>query len=163
MSHDVQRLIDLVDRLGRPRILVLGDLILDRYTFGDAERVSQEAPVLVLRADRQESRLGGAASVALLLRGLDAQVTLIGVVGADAAAKETRSLLDNAGVRHEHVVADSSRPTTVKERFIGRAQNRHPHQILRVDNEERHALAPGLERELLDRVMQELSQSDVVL
>ena len=60
----------LLASLGHPRILVLGDLILDRYTFGNAERVSPEAPVVVLRVDGKEVRLGGAASVALLLRGL---------------------------------------------------------------------------------------------
>ena len=61
----------IIDALLQPRILVLGDLILDRYTWGDAERVSPEAPVLVLRVDSREVRLGGAGSVAMLLRGLE--------------------------------------------------------------------------------------------
>ena len=68
--------------------------MLDRYTWGNAERVSPEAPVLVLRADTCEARLGGAASVAALLRGLDAQVTLAGVVGDDADGRLLRELLD---------------------------------------------------------------------
>ena len=65
MSAD---LISLVQRLGRPRVLVIGDLMLDRYVWGDAERISQEAPVILLRADRREERLGGASSVATMLQ-----------------------------------------------------------------------------------------------
>src|SRR6202035_1002018 len=75
MSKD---LIDLVQRLGQPRVLVVGDLMLDRYVWGDAERISQEAPVILLRAERREERLGGASSVATLLRGLGGQGLLGG-------------------------------------------------------------------------------------
>src|SRR5947209_6077760 len=73
----------LVHRLGRPRVLVIGDVILDRYIFGTAERMSQEAPVPVLLADQREERLGGAASVASMLAVLGAEVQLLGVVGTD--------------------------------------------------------------------------------
>src|SRR5437899_9407326 len=83
MSAD---LIDLVQRLGQPRVLVLGDVMLDRYIWGDAERISQEAPVILLHADRREERLGGASSVATMLRALGAKVSLFGVVGDDADA-----------------------------------------------------------------------------
>src|SRR5437899_10827887 len=79
-------LLEIVENLGSPRILVLGDAILDRYIWGDAERVSQEAPVILLRADRDEIRLGGAANVANMVRGLEASVTLATVVGDDANA-----------------------------------------------------------------------------
>ena len=67
MSAD---LIELVEKLGRPRILVVGDVMLDRYIWGDAERISQEAPVILLRADKREERLGGASSVATMLSAL---------------------------------------------------------------------------------------------
>ncbi len=70
MSAD---LIDLVRKLGQPRVLVVGDLMLDRYVWGDAERISQEAPVILLHADRREERLGGASSVATMLRALGAK------------------------------------------------------------------------------------------
>src|SRR5271169_2813730 len=73
MAHD---LIQRVASLGKPRILVVGDLILDRYVWGYAERISQEAPVPLLRADQREHRLGGAASVATMLRALEAEVAL---------------------------------------------------------------------------------------
>src|SRR5258708_20174478 len=78
-------LLEIVQKLGSPRLLVLGDSILDRYIWGDAERVSQEAPVILLRADRDEVRLGGAANVANMVRGLRADVTLLTVVATDPA------------------------------------------------------------------------------
>src|SRR5271155_2787287 len=120
MSAD---LIDLVQRLGQPRVLVVGDLMLDRYIWGDAERISQEAPVILLRADRREERLGGASSVATMLRALGARVSLMGGVGADAEAARVRGILNQLGIDMEGVVVDPMRPTTVKERYIGRAQH----------------------------------------
>src|SRR4051812_47996325 len=92
-AADGSHLIELVQQLGEPRVLVLGDLMLDRYVWGDAERISQEAPVILLHADRREERLGGASSVATLLRALGARVSLAGVVGADADGERIRRLL----------------------------------------------------------------------
>jgi len=161
MSHN--DLLTTLDGLGRPRLLVLGDLILDRYTFGNAERVSQEAPVLLLRADRREARLGGAANVCNMLRGLDAECVCCGVVGDDADGREMRAMLIEAGVDDSGLLADPSRPTTVKERFIGRAANRHPHQILRVDSEVRDPLAAELAQRLLARVLELLPDCHALL
>src|SRR4029077_17979982 len=137
-------LVDIVQNLGSPRVLILGDTILDRYIWGDAERVSQEAPVILLRADRDEIRLGGAANVANMVRGLGAQVTLATVVGDDADASTLVRALETAGISPLAGIRDSSRPTTGKERFIGKAQNRHPHQMLRVDRETRAPLAEAI-------------------
>src|SRR5205823_3663170 len=99
-------LIDLVQNLGRPRVLVVGDLMLDRYVWGDAERISQEAPVILLHADKREERLGGASSVATLLRALDAKVGLAGVVGADSNATRIRQLLTDLDIDQEAVLTD---------------------------------------------------------
>ncbi len=85
-----------LDQVGHPRLLVLGDLILDRYTWGAAARVSPEAPVLVLDAEETEVRPGGAASVAALLRGLDADVSLAGLVGNDSDGRTLRLILSEA-------------------------------------------------------------------
>src|SRR5687768_14450653 len=123
MSAD---LIELVQRLGRPRVLVVGDLMLDRYVWGDAERISQEAPVILLRADRREERLGGASSVATMLSALQADVSLVGVVGSDSDGHRVRKILDDLHVGATGVRDDVARPTTVKERYIGRAQHKHP-------------------------------------
>lgn len=155
--------VQTVARIGTPRLLVVGDLVLDRYSWGSAQRVSPEAPVLVLEADEQESRLGGAASVARLARGLDASVMLVGVIGTDPDGQELCKLLDDVGIDASFVATDPSRPTTVKQRFVGRASGRHAHQILRVDREQRHAIDGGLEASLLKSIQAALVQADALL
>jgi D-beta-D-heptose 7-phosphate kinase/D-beta-D-heptose 1-phosphate adenosyltransferase len=160
MSHDV---IDLVQRLGQPRVLVLGDLMLDRYVWGDAERISQEAPVILLRAERREERLGGASSVAAMLRALGARVMLAGVVGNDPDGGRVRQLLTDLAIDHEAVVTDAGRPTTVKERYVGKAQHRHPQQMLRVDHEDRRPLSESLRRQIEVVVQSQLRRADIVL
>ena len=156
-------LVESLRRIDSPRILVLGDVMLDRYIWGDAERISPEAPVLVLRADRQEVRPGGAASVAALLRALDCRASVAGVAGADADGETLLELLRQAGVGCQALLADSGRPTTSKERFIGRAANRHAHQILRVDRESREPLPVALENRLIDEVQRQLHQTGALL
>src|SRR6478735_1757022 len=111
-------LINLVERLGEPQVVVVGDVMLDRYVWGNAERISQEAPVILLRADHREERLGGASSVATMLRALGAKVSLAGVVGDDADGERVRRQLSDLGIDQAAVLTDAGRPTTVKERYI---------------------------------------------
>src|SRR5947209_8744786 len=156
-------LAELVQNLGQPRVLVVGDLMLDRYVWGDAERISQEAPVVLLHADKREERLGGASSVATLLRALGARVALAGVVGPDADGQRIRRALLDLGINDEAVLVDPDRPSTVKERYIGRAQQRHPQQMIRVDYEVRAVLGPAVERQLGQAIARQLGRADVVL
>jgi len=160
MSAD---LIELVQRLGQPRVVVVGDLMLDRYVWGDAERISQEAPVILLHADRREERLGGASSVATMLRALGARVSLAGVVGNDFDGARIRQMLTDLGIDREGVINDPDRPSTVKERYIGRAQHRHPQQMIRVDYEDRSPLSEGLAGHLIVAINQLLKKADIVL
>src|SRR5438067_11445834 len=160
MSAD---LIDLVQNLGRPRVLVVGDVMLDRYVWGDAARISQEAPVILLQADKREERLGGASSVATMLRALGARVMLAGVVGDDADGARIRRMLVELGIDDAAVLVDGSRPSSVKERYIGRAQARHPQQMIRVDYEVRTPLSASVEAELARAVAQQMDRADVVL
>jgi D-beta-D-heptose 7-phosphate kinase/D-beta-D-heptose 1-phosphate adenosyltransferase len=156
-------LIELVQQLGQPRVLVVGDLMLDRYVWGDAERISQEAPVILLHADQREERLGGASSVATMLRALGARVALAGVVGADADGNRLRQLLIELGIDQGGVLTDPDRPTTVKERYIGRAQQRHPQQMIRVDYEVRTPISEAMEAQLCQAVAAHLHGADIVL
>ena len=117
------------DELARARVLVVGDAMLDRYWFGAVERISPEAPVPVVRVQREEERLGGAANVALGLKALGAQVTLLTVVGDDEPARSLRRLLERAGVA-ARLGSDPKLHTIVKLRIIGRSQ-----QLIRVDFE----------------------------
>ena len=156
-------LIDLVQRLGQPRVLVVGDLMLDRYVWGDAERISQEAPVILLKADRREERLGGASSVATMLKALGARVAIAGVVGSDQDGRRIRHLLGDLSIDHEGVITDPNRPTTVKERYIGRAQHRHPQQMIRVDYEDRRALEENIAAQIWNVLKPQLRKTDIVL
>jgi D-beta-D-heptose 7-phosphate kinase / D-beta-D-heptose 1-phosphate adenosyltransferase len=160
MSFD---LIRRVEMLGNPRVLVVGDLILDRYIWGFAERISQEAPVPLLRADHREHRLGGAASVATMLRALGAQVRLVGGVGQDHEAELVRRMLVDQGIDDRLVLPLADRPTTLKERYVGRAQDRHPQQMIRVDYETRDPIPAVVEARLHGLLESAVSWADVVL
>lgn len=156
-------LIERVETLSRPRVLVVGDLILDRYVWGDAERISQEAPVPLLRADHREHRLGGAASVATMLRALEAEVDLVGVIGRDGEAAVVRSILGELGIGDSFLVEAGDRPTTLKERYIGRAQDRHPQQMIRVDYEVREPVGADASNRLMRNLEQALDRCRIVL
>jgi D-beta-D-heptose 7-phosphate kinase/D-beta-D-heptose 1-phosphate adenosyltransferase len=148
---------------GHPRLLVIGDLMLDRYVWGDAERVSPEAPVLVLREDLDEVRPGGAANVASFLKGLEAEVVVAGVVGDDAEGRILKNLLGEFSGEITAVITDESRQTTTKQRFVGRAAQRQPHQILRVDRETRTPLSTEIEGRLIEAILGMIPSCDVVL
>ena len=115
----------------RARVLVVGDVMLDRYWFGDVSRISPEAPVPVVRMERSEDRPGGAANVARNARALGAKVSLLAVVGEDEAAGALARLLEGDGVSAS-LHPDASLHTTIKLRVIGRQQ-----QLLRIDFETR--------------------------
>lgn len=117
------------NKLQQVRLLVVGDVMLDRYWFGDVDRISPEAPVPVVKVERMEERLGGAANVARNIASLGAFSHLLSVVGPDEAGHRLQSLLDEEGIG-ARLQVDDSIDTTVKLRIIGRQQ-----QLLRVDFE----------------------------
>jgi D-beta-D-heptose 7-phosphate kinase/D-beta-D-heptose 1-phosphate adenosyltransferase len=162
-SSSPAALLAALDRLGHPRLLVVGDLMLDRYTWGNTDRISPEAPVPILRADDQDDRLGGAAVVAQLLRGLEAEVTCAGMVGADAAGETVLRLLDESGIMRDNVLRDLGRPTTVKERFMGRSAGKYGQQILRVDREMCEPMSASQERQFCDALIGKVGSYDAVL
>lgn len=154
---------DLLSRAESLRILVLGDLMLDQYTIGEAARVSQEAPILVLKSQQQHSMLGGAANVANMLRGLDVRAAAAGVVGPDVGGEQVRRQFDHAQIEHKAVVTDTSRCTTVKQRFVGRTHGRNSSQLLRVDHECCDPITPPICTQLDDAISLQLQVMDAVL
>ena len=152
------RLIELVENLPPSRVVLLGDLMVDRYLYGNAERLSPEAPVPVLHYQREEIRLGGAGGVAADLAALGATVRVIGVVGADDGAAQLRRLLIECGADCGTLVEDPARPTIAKVRLVGLAQHRHPQQMMRLDFEDPAALTSETCQKVLanlDRVLGE--------
>ena len=118
------------NQFSKTRLLVVGDVMLDRYWFGDTGRISPEAPVPVVQVEKIDERLGGAANVARNASALGAQTTILGVVGEDEAGKRIEQLLFESGVQSQ-LQTDGNVPTTVKLRVIARQQ-----QLIRLDFEE---------------------------
>ncbi|MEL7533060.1 MAG: PfkB family carbohydrate kinase [Bacteroidota bacterium] len=113
------------------KVLVIGDLMIDRYLWGKVERISPEAPVPIVAVQKEENRLGGAANVALNLQSLEAEVSLAGLIGNDEMGSVLRREMQNQGFSQDLILALSSRCTTVKTRVLGNHQ-----QMIRVDKED---------------------------
>jgi len=151
-------LLDILASFQRARVLVLGDVMLDRFVYGSVERTSPEAPVPVMALERTADMPGGAANVARNAVALGAQVVLIGVVGADEPARELREHLGRAAGLQIHLILDSARPTTTKTRYVADRQ-----QILRTDVELAAPLAAPVAETLLAQFDAALADTDVVI
>jgi len=134
----------IVHDMQRARVAVIGDLMLDRYIWGEVERISPEAPVPVVRLRGESVNLGGAANVAANVGALGADVQLFGVVGDDAEGEQLRFLMERANFGAEGVVTAPSRQTIVKTRVIAGSQH-----LVRIDRESTDLLEHGVERKLL--------------
>ncbi len=144
--------------IGHPRILVVGDLMLDRYVWGSVERISPEAPIPVLKVTEQEDRPGGAFRVAAALAALDARVECAGVVGEDPDGAALVRLLDEFGVDARAVLRLPGRPTTVKTRMVARVQ-----QLFRVDREVAEPIPESAQAWLAKRSEAAVRRADAVL
>lgn len=142
--------------------VVVGDFMLDELVLGDAERLSADAPVPVLRVRERRHTPGGAANLALDLAAMQARVLVVGVVGDDVAGRILRTVLEDAGVDCSGLLTDPERPTTTKRNMVGLAQQRHPQKMFRLDEESRAPLT-GQGREGVEAAFgAALEQADVV-
>jgi len=137
-------------------VLVVGDVMLDEYVWGDVERISPEAPVPIVEFRENTYALGGAGNAAANLASLKADAVLVGVVGRDHEAGVLRSLITEFGI--DHRLVDSERPTTTKTRVIGGSQ-----QVLRIDREDREDVPAEIESSLFDLVAERLVAADCLL
>jgi len=156
-ANDIE-LADRVRHFSDARVAVLGDVILDRYVSGDAQRLSPEAPIPVLRPTGNRCTLGGAANVALNIATLGGRTRLIGVVGSDPAGQETRRLVQASEGIDGMLVIAPARPTTCKTRFMAGT-----HQLLRLDEETTEPLAADTAAELLASFAAALDWADIVV
>ncbi len=140
-------------------VLVFGDIMLDRYVFGEVRRISPEAPIPVLRAQRAQAVLGGAGNVAKNVVALGAHAILLGLIGDDEAGREVIATVNaEAGAIVLHAVAEAGRPTTVKTRFMSGA-----HQLLRLDEETTAPVGPEAAGALLSAYEAALPGCDIVV
>lgn len=139
------------------RVLVVGDIMLDRYIWGKVSRISPEAPVPVVKLERTTVTLGGAGNVANNLSGLGCGVSVVGVCGRDHAAAELQQLLSQKSITHQ-LIEEAGRPTTTKTRIMA-----HTQQALRLDEESSRALSPETEQRVLAAASRELGKCQAVI
>lgn len=158
MKVNKKKLKNIISRFKNKNILVVGDLVLDHHIFGRVERISPEAPVPVVWANREDFVCGGAANVGLNLRSLGAKVSLCGVIGRDHFGKLLFSLMGKSGINTNLVVLDIQRPTTIKTRIIASHQ-----QVVRVDWESVEFLSGRMNKLLFKKIKNNINNFDAVI
>jgi rfaE bifunctional protein kinase chain/domain len=147
-----------VDRFPRARILVIGDIIMDEYIWGDVSRISPEAPVPVVDVRSETKMLGGAANVIHNISTLGASPILCGVIGADRTGQEILNEVSQMGLKPDGIVTEHGRPTSIKTRVVA-----HNQQIVRFDRERRTEIRPESTQKLLDIVEKNLKNLDGIV
>ncbi|TXI15570.1 MAG: D-glycero-beta-D-manno-heptose-7-phosphate kinase [Pedobacter sp.] len=137
----------LFDKFNTLNILIVGDVMIDTYIWGHVDRISPEAPVPVVSTIKKESRLGGAANVALNVQSLGANPLICSVIGDDIEGNQFQQLLNAQNLSNQGIVQVKGRPTTVKTRVIG-----HHQQIVRIDSETDQAISPETTTLVFDRI-----------
>jgi len=145
-------------RFSRCRVLILGDLMLDEYMWGMVSRISPEAPVPVVAVRSESAKVGGAGNVATNVAALGGQVSLIGLIGDDAAAERLSHELELAGVKSDGLIVDRSRPTTVKSRVVAGSQH-----VVRFDRENDAPLSRAMRERIVAAVRDRLPEAEVLL
>jgi rfaE bifunctional protein kinase chain/domain len=158
IADAIPRLKRLIPRLRGKRIGVLGDLMLDRYLWGTASRLSPEAAVPVVDFVEQSECLGGAGNVAANIAALGARVKAFGVIGNDEPGRALQKCLRAANIADKGIIADSKRVTTVKTRIIARH-----HHVVRVDHERREALSSETQAKLIRQIFPSLKHLDALV
>jgi D-glycero-beta-D-manno-heptose-7-phosphate kinase len=148
----------IIENFAERRIIVLGDLMLDEFIWGEVRRVSPEAPVPIVEVKRETWNLGGAANVIANLLALGVQTIPIGIVGVDDSAQLIRRRLAEVGAENSRLVSDPSRPTTRKTRIVA-----HSQQMIRADRESRVPIAPEMEDRIISVFSDALKDADAVI
>jgi D-glycero-beta-D-manno-heptose-7-phosphate kinase len=154
----LKRVNEILDAIRDRRIVVLGDLMLDEFVWGDVTRISPEAPVPVVDVRRESIHLGGAANVLANLVALGTRGSVIGVVGRDAAGERLRSSLVALGDGQDTLIVDDSRPSTTKTRIVA-----HNQLVVRADRESRVPVTGKIEDEIISRLKEELTHASALV
>jgi rfaE bifunctional protein kinase chain/domain len=153
-----ERLNEILIRCQKKKILVIGDVGVDRYTIGSVERISPEAPVPIVLVEEEKLKLGLAANVADNVQALGGIPLLVGVVGKDRGADDFKALLKERGIPSNHLVVDKSRRTVLKERVVSERQ-----QLVRIDYESPHGIDHDIEKKVLRKFQDVLKDAEGVI
>lgn len=164
MDINKEKLVSCIKNLSKPKILVIGDLAMDEMIYGDAERISREAPVLILQHTYTKLILGGASNAAHNAATLnDRKVSVIGVMGEDYQAGQLIETFEKAGISCNHVIKDKTRKTTTKTRISGSITTSITQQIVRVDRQTNELLSKETESKVLTEIEKAIPQHDAVI
>src|SRR3989338_70665 len=155
---DYKRLLYIIEMFKGKKVLVIGDIMLDKYIRGDVSRISPEAPVQVVNVEKEDFVPGGAAHVATNIAGLGGNVYIIGTIGHDEAGPVLIQELKKTGINADYLVSDNTRPTITKMRIIARSQ-----QLLRVDYEKVHGIDAFHEDKIIKEINSIIRQIDIVV
>lgn len=150
---NAEELKELFTKMSQLHVVVVGDVMLDNYWWGQVDRISPEAPVPVVSIQKKETRIGGAANVALNCRSLGAKVSLASVIGADTSGNLLQDLCTQAGIDTQLLLNSASRTTTNKTRILSRNQ-----QMIRLDEEQTDELSTADEHPFIDKVLRMLQR-----
>lgn len=148
----------IVGRFKGKKILVVGDLMIDEYIWGNVSRISPEAPIPVVEVSREESKPGGAANVIINLIAMGAKVYCAGVVGADANAHKLEKYFRDHKVNYSALIEDTNRPTTIKTRVIA-----HNQQVVRIDKEKKLAISSAIREKMLTKLKPVIKEMDGII
>ena len=154
----MQSVSELINGFSRLKVLIIGDLMIDSYTWGRVSRISPEAPVPVVNVIRRESRLGGAGNVVLNIASLGATAVICSVIGDDAPGRELQKIILDSNLSTEGLIVEPGRMTTVKERIIAGSQ-----QVVRVDSETENSISLSSQQALLTLIKRSISDVDVII
>src|SRR5438105_11272325 len=160
MNTDLER---VLDRIGRARIAVVGDLVADEFVYGETDRISREAPVLIVRYESAELKPGCAANAIANLCALGAQVQAIGLVGNDEIGRRLRQLLREAGADDSAVLVKEDAPTSTKTRVLAGGKNTRRQQMLRIDRDGPAPPGQGLAQKLVKALAQAAAKCDAIM
>ncbi|ACK68806.1 rfaE bifunctional protein [Gloeothece citriformis PCC 7424] len=163
LAPNSDRFFSLLDRFNQAKILVIGDLTLDEFLTGQVERISREAPVLILRHENTRQIPGGGANAVYNLAKLGANVKVAGLVGKDIQGEALRHIFEQAGIETKGILLDSDRPTVTKTRISGHARQSVTQQIVRVDRKSDELPDLKLQQDLAEYIYQECSNVDAVV
>lgn len=163
LHSQADRLLGLIDRLHQGRVLVVGDLTLDEFLTGQVERISREAPVLILRHETTQQIPGGGANAVYNLASLGAQVKAVGLVGKDIQGKALCGIFEAAGIDTRGIWVDATRPTVTKTRISGHARQSVTQQIVRVDRKSDRLPALEVQLQLAEYIRSQLDNVDAVV
>lgn len=149
---------NLVDKIEQSRVLLVGDIMLDSFIYGAVDRISPEAPIAVIKTEKEKKMLGGAGNVLANLCAMGCQTDIIGLIGTDLAGQEIMQYVPECGSSIDSLIEDSDRPTILKTRYISQNQ-----QLLRVDQEEIKPLSNKIEKDILSKAEKLMANANILI